>query len=179
MNNFTASNTPTETEALVAFFDLTAFAKSVKNDSSHEVFDFLSDYYELVGEMIESAGGTIIKFIGDAGLVVFPSSKVNEGVIALKKVKDQGDAWLSQRNRASKTVVKIHYGPVTCGPLGTRTEKRLDIIGVTVNTAALLHSKGFAMSAQVFRKLNPDTRKLFKKHTLPITYIPVEARHQD
>jgi hypothetical protein len=36
-----------------------------------------------------------------------------------------------------------------------------------------------ALSPQAFRKLEPETRKLFKKHTPPVTYIPVEERHRD
>lgn len=179
MNHFKEIDTPTELEALVAFFDLTAFVKFSKDFSPQEIFGILSEFYEFTGEIIESAGGDIIKFIGDAGLVIFPDHKVDEGVIALKKLKDEGDAWLAGRKIASKNIIKIHYGPVICGPLGTRTDKRFDIIGLTVNTAALLRSNGFAMSAQVFRKLSSETRERFKKHTPPITYIPVEESHRD
>lgn len=179
MINFREINSPTEIEALVAFFDLTAFDKFSRSYSAKEIFEILSEFYEFTGEIIESAGGHIVKFIGDAGLVVFSDDKVDEGVVALKKVKEQGDAWLVRRNIVSKNILKVHYGPVICGPLGTLTEKRVDIIGSTVNTAALLKSNGFAISAQVFRKLNPETRKLFKKHSQPISYIPVEERHKD
>ena len=75
--------------------------------------------------------------------------------------------------------VKVHFDPVICGPIGTRTDKRFDVYGYTVNTAATLKSNGFAMTPQVFRKLRADTRKLFKKHTPPIRYIPLESRHTD
>jgi hypothetical protein len=49
----------------------------------------------------------------------------------------------------------------------------------TVNIAATLKSNDLAITPQLFRRLNPDTRKLFKKHTPPITYIPVNESHQD
>jgi hypothetical protein len=42
-----------------------------------------------------------------------------------------------------------------------------------VNTAATLESRNFALSAQAFRKLGPAARKAFRKHTPPVTYIPV------
>lgn len=63
------------------------------------------------------------------------------------------------------------------GPIGTRNDKRLDVFGETVNIAAMLKANGIAITPQVFRKLEPETRKLFKKHTPPVTYIPVEERH--
>jgi class 3 adenylate cyclase len=75
--------------------------------------------------------------------------------------------------------IKAHFGAAVCGPIGTKTEKRFDVYGQSVNTAATLKSNGMAISPQVFRKLDPETRKLFKKHTLPVTYIPVEESHRD
>ncbi len=178
MKTFQEIQTPTEIQALVGFFDLTAFAQSSRRFSTSDLFGLLSDYYEWTGDLIESSGGRIIKFIGDAGLVLFPKTEVNAGVLAFKRLKEEGDKWIAQRGMASKHIVKLHYGPVICGPLGTRSHKQLDVIGMTVNTAALLKSNGFAMSAQVFRQLQPDVRKLFKKHTPPITYIPLTERHQ-
>jgi hypothetical protein len=38
-----------------------------------------------------------------------------------------------------------------------------------------MDSTGFAMSSQVFWKLAPENRHLFKKHTPPISSITVEA----
>ena len=38
---------------------------------------------------------------------------------------------------------------------------------------------GFAMTPEAFRKLGPETRKLFKKHTPPVVYIPIEQPHRD
>jgi len=40
-----------------------------------------------------------------------------------------------------------------------------------------METHGFAMSPQVFRKLEPETRELFKGHTLPITYILMDEPH--
>ena len=54
-----------------------------------------------------------------------------------------------------------------------------DIYGEAVNIAAVLQSNGLTLTAQVFQKLDSSTRQLFKKHTPPITYIPVEEAHAD
>jgi hypothetical protein len=45
-----------------------------------------------------------------------------------------------------------------------------------VNTAALLKSDGFAMTPELFRELDANTQKLFKKHTPHITDIPLGER---
>jgi hypothetical protein len=48
-----------------------------------------------------------------------------------------------------------------------------------VLTAAVLKSNRFAITSQVFRKLGPETRKIFKQYTPPVVYIPTEERHQE
>ncbi|MBT5873387.1 MAG: adenylate/guanylate cyclase domain-containing protein [Candidatus Latescibacteria bacterium] len=168
---------PQERELLVAFFDLTRFHHYCQNHSDLEITEMLDGYYELVGDIVEVAGGSVVKFIGDAGLLAFPDTDVNEGVVALKALKDTGDRWLKSHGVPCEAIIKAHFGSVQCARLGTRSDKRLDLMGLTVNTASLLSSRGIALTPQVFRKLDPATRKLFKKHTPPVTYIPVPERH--
>ncbi len=143
------------------------------------LFDLMSDYFELTGDIIETAGGKIVKFIGDESLIVFPEDKVDEGVQALKKLKDETDSFFKEKDLSCRLGVKMHFGQVICGRLGTKTDKTFDILGDNVNYAARLQSYGFAMTPQVFRKLKKKTRTLFKKHTPPIRYIPVEESHKD
>ncbi len=166
-------------DLLASFFDLTTFARYVQNRNAQDVFELLSDYYQLVGDIIEEVNGKVVKFIGDAGLVVFPEDAVSEGVLALRKLKNEGDAWLADRDTPCKHRIKAHFGHVHCGRIGTRTSKQFDVFGETVNIAAVLQSNGLTLTAQVFQKLDSSTRQLFKKHTPPITYIPVEEAHAD
>lgn len=170
---------PTEMTVLVAFFDLTVFARYARAHSDREIFNFLDDYYGFAGEIIERGGGTVVKFMGDAGLVVFPEDRVDSGVLSLKELKTTGDKWMQHREIPCRHVIKAHFGPVICGPIGTRSDRRFDVFGTTVNTAALLKTSSFAITPQVFRRLEPETRKLFKKHTPPVTYIPKEDKHKD
>ena len=169
---------PVERNLLAAFFDLTYYNRYAKTISALETFDLFSRYFEFVGGIMDVAGGRVVKFIGDAGLIVFPEAGVNAGVVALLELKSRGDAWLAARRVPCRNIVKAHIGPVACGFLGTPTEKRFDVYGMTVNTAAALKSNGFAVSPQVFRRLDPEVRKRFKKHTPPVTYIPVEEKHR-
>ena len=68
----------------------------------------------------------------------------------------------------------LHFGTAVAGPFGSAGNKRHDVIGKVVNTAALLDSSGVTLSVAAFRKLSPPLRRRFKKHTPPVTYIRTE-----
>ena len=80
-------------QALVACSDLSGYAKLYRKFSEEEIFRFLSDYYEFLGEVIAPAGGKVIKFMGDAALMIFPEEKSDEGVKALLSLQTQGDLF--------------------------------------------------------------------------------------
>jgi class 3 adenylate cyclase len=170
---------PQELELVVAYFDLTGFARFCVPRTAAEVFDTLSAYYEFVGEIVEGSGGTVVKFIGDAGLIVYPAVGADQGVVGLKRLKEAGDRWLADHDVSCRHIIKAHVGPVFCGYIGTSTDRRFDVLGGTVNIAVTLQSSGLAITPQLFRKLDPETRKLFKRYTPPVTYIPIEEQHKD
>jgi hypothetical protein len=61
------------------------------------------------------------------------------------------------------------------GPFGAAGARRFDVIGKAVNTAATLaDGSGVTLSVSAFRKLGPELRRRFHKHTPPITYIRLE-----
>ena len=163
---------------LVAFCDLTNYAKISRKVDETEVFKYLSNIYEVIGEIIESSNGQIIKFIGDAALIAFEEKDVDKGIVALKRLKTEIDSYNQKMKYESQLIIKAHFGQVICGIVGTKTKKNYDIFGNVVNIAATLPSNGYTLSVEAFRKLKPETRKLFKKHTPPITYIGVEEKHK-
>jgi class 3 adenylate cyclase len=169
----------TTVQTLVACSDLTGYAKLTSKLTEEEIFHFLSDYYEFVGDAIAPSGGRVIKFMGDAALMTFPEAQVDLGVRSLLALQGQGDKFLSNRGISCRHHIRAHFGSIQQGALGTRTDKRLDIIGSTVNTMFLLKASEFAITPEAFRKLKPETRKVFKKHTPPVTYIPLSLSHKD
>ena len=102
------------------------------------------------------------------------SLNVSFMAFSLKKLKSEIDTYNKKNSYESCLIVKAHFGKVLTGMLGTKNDKRFDIIGNAVNIAAGLKSNGFAITLDTFNKLNKETRKLFKKHTLPFTYITTE-----
>ncbi|MFC1891952.1 adenylate/guanylate cyclase domain-containing protein [Thermodesulfobacteriota bacterium] len=170
---------PITLDLVVAFSDLTGFARFSRTKTREDLFDFISGYYEFTGDIIEQAGGTVVKYIGDSILIAYPEEIVDDAVLNLISLKDSGDQWLRGKGSKCKHIIKVHCGAVICGEVGSGESKRFDIFGDTVNNTALLQSHGYSMTPQLFRKLNSNTRKYFKKHTPPITYIPIEERHTD
>lgn len=163
---------PNESELLVAFSDLDLFSKYSRTLTDAEVFALMNDYFEFAGEVIESGGGKAVKFMGDAILAVFPGEGADAGVRALLRLKSDGDAWFAGRGAPCTHRIKAHLGRAVIGPVGTPGDKRPDVYGQAVNTAATLRSDGLAISVQAFRALSPATRKLFRKHTPPAAYVP-------
>ena len=171
MTNLNSIKSMVEADLLISFFDLTNFVKISGERTAPEMFGMLSEFYELAGKITEAAGGKIVKFIGDAGLAIFPDAMADNGVLALRDLKIKAEEFFARRKVSTRLIVKIHFGSAAIGPLGVSGDKRTDVIGESVNTAATLASKGFAISPQAFRKLSAETRKLFRKHTPPVVYI--------
>jgi len=161
----------TEVPLLIAFVDLTRFGAQSERTDDLELAETLDAYYEHIGAAVQGAGGTVVKFEGDAALIVFPASEVDRGVETLLALKDSVDHLMAQRGWGCRLIAKAHFGTVIAGPFGVAGDKRPDVIGRAVNTAAMLDATGVTLSVEAFRKLGRDLRARFKKHTPPITYI--------
>ena len=70
-------------EGLVVISDLTGYAKFAARQTEEEIFHLLAAYYELVGDIVETAHGRVIKFMGDAALVFFDENAADAGVRAM------------------------------------------------------------------------------------------------
>ncbi|MFI4995728.1 MAG: adenylate/guanylate cyclase domain-containing protein [Hyphomicrobiales bacterium] len=165
------TNLHSETPLLVAFVDLTRFMAQSKRVSDADVAATLDAYYERVAAAAEEAGGRMVKFFGDGALMVFDEDEVDRGVQALMDLKDAVDSFMDDRGWDCRLTVKAHFGTAIAGPFGAPGAKRYDVIGKTVNTAATLDATGVTLSVAAFRKLDPELRRRFKKHTASVTYI--------
>jgi class 3 adenylate cyclase len=91
-------------------------------------------------------------------------------------LRDSVNDMLCKEGWNSQLGVKMHVGDVVVGEFGPTDQKRFDIVGGEVNITARLPTRSFALSAEMFRSLSSEARALFKKHTPPITYIPLDDR---
>jgi adenylate cyclase len=172
-----SSGVVTEQTVLVAFADLTGYAQVASSGRTpRELLQLMNAYFEVVGDLVEGAGGVVVKCLGDAALMVFPIERADGAVQALLRLKSEGDSWLSRQGLASTQQIKVHVGPVARAPVGTRTAKWDDVYGTAVNIAARLPGQGLTLSPEAFRQLRPETRQRFKRHTAQVVYIRNEDR---
>jgi adenylate cyclase len=160
-----------EISMLVVFVDLTRFGAQSQRVDDVELADTIDAYYEQVGAAVQAAGGRVVKFVGDGVLIVFPEDGVDRGVEMLLALKAAVDRAMAERRWECRLAAKAHFGPAIAGPFGLTDDKRYDVLGKTVNTAAMLDSTGVTLSVPAFRKLGPALRKRFRKHTPPVIYI--------
>ena len=166
---------PIKANLLICFYDLSRFADIAKKFDGLEGFDVLNGMAVTVIRSIKKTRGRVIKFIGDAGLIVFPEDSVDEGVLALLKLRDEIIEYFKTRGVNVKLHVGVHFGEVVIGPFGEDPNRSIDVGGDSVNRASMLAGRDyrdkFVISPQAFRKLKPETRKMFHKFTPPVVYI--------
>ena len=168
-----ALEAPIQATVLVALADCSRFMSRSRGRTSAELFTELNDLYLLIEDAITAAGGLVVKFMGDAALIVFPDALADAGVVTLLELKASVDGWLVSRHLGDGLVVNAHVGEVTLGRMGRAGH--LDVIGETVHIAATLGARSFGISQQAFRRLSPESRKRFQRYTPPIHYRPIDA----
>ena len=162
---------PIETNLLVVVFDMTHFSKYSRKYPSMNIFNKMVKFNETSSKFVKEHGGLILKFIGDAGLAIFPEDNASESIVAMAKFKAEMDRWLEKNLPGSHLAVNCHIGPVTVGPAaGFNGQSQIDIFGETVNICFTMSQRGFVISPQAFRSLSAEARKQFKKFTPPIIY---------
>jgi len=160
-----------KTETLgVAFFDLSRIAEWSSSERDAVLASFFQAFYELAANHIEPAGGRIVKFMGDAGLAVFPEDSAEDVIFALAAFAREARERAGAYGLDTYLNVSVHVGPVLAGSFGPPGAARFDVIGKTVNIAARLGRRGLTLSSQACRCLSEDGRKRFEKLMQPITY---------
>jgi class 3 adenylate cyclase len=66
----------TERNLLIVFTNLSRFSAQSFRETDTGIADIVDAYYEAVGTATKAAGGTVVKFIGDGALIVFPENGV-------------------------------------------------------------------------------------------------------
>ncbi len=143
-----------ETEAdrrtvTILFADLCGFtALSEKIDP--EVMQTLqNELFEELTEAVQSFGGFVDKFIGDALLALFgaPVAHEDDPERALRAALDManravrlGDRWHRHVDSPLRLHIGVHTGPVVTGGFGAGNAKAYSVTGDTVNSAQRLQS---------------------------------------
>jgi class 3 adenylate cyclase/tetratricopeptide (TPR) repeat protein len=127
----------------VLFADLTGFTPFSEARDPEEVRNFLTQYFDRSREVIETFGGVVDKFIGDAVMAVWGATAANEDDAerAVRAGLELADAiaMLGAENDVPELAVRVGVltGEASVGPGGN--EQGL-VVGDMVNTASRLQS---------------------------------------
>ncbi|GMQ85038.1 MAG: adenylate/guanylate cyclase domain-containing protein [Acidimicrobiia bacterium] len=127
----------------VLFADLTGFTPFSEARDPEEVRSFLTQYFDRSREVIETFGGVVDKFIGDAVMAVWGATVANEDDAerAVRAGLELADAisTLGSENDVPELAVRVGIltGEASVGPGGN--EQGL-VVGDMVNTASRLQS---------------------------------------
>jgi class 3 adenylate cyclase len=108
---------PTECHMVIAVADIARTTQIAQAMSNREMFEMLSEFYELVSGIVEGVGGKVVKFMGDAALVVFPGNAPGQAIARLRRLKTEGEDWLGRYSSDPQIYLKAHIGSVVCGCL--------------------------------------------------------------
>ena len=154
----------------VAFFDLSRISEWADGEQDETAAAFFQRFYCLAAERLESAGGRIVKFMGDAGMLVFEPESAETVILALDEFARDSRKLARQAGLDTYLNVNVHVGPAITGSFGPPGAERFDVIGKAVNVAARLGRRGLTLSPQAFRCLGAEARKRFQKLAPPTTY---------
>lgn len=137
--------------AALWFSDLREFTSMTEHLPAEEVLEILNTYFEHVYQAVNTYGGEVLRFIGDAMLIVFPAEDDRKRRAACKAALDAAmDAFNtlavlnSMRRRAGKPEIKfgvgLHVGQVVYGNVGAPERLDFTVMGTAVNRTARLES---------------------------------------
>ena len=144
-----------EIDAALWFSDLREFTLLTESLPAGDVLDLLNAYFEHVHSAVTAYGGEILRFIGDAMLIVFPVQEGKDPATARRDACRAAldaavDAFSSLavlnrlRERDGKPVIRfgvgLHFGHVIYGNVGAPGRLDFTVMGPAVNRTARLET---------------------------------------
>lgn len=130
----------TTVDAVVGFCDLRGFTARSATLSPVEVTEFLNRWFDQIEAACAPRGGEILKFIGDAALVLWPIGPDGDAAAACNAAIDA--ACDLTRNLAAEGDLRgglaLHRGEVAYGNIGAAERLDFTVIGTAVNIASRL-----------------------------------------
>ncbi len=170
-----------EKETVILFVDLRDFTKLSEKVLPYDVVYILNKYYSVCGEVIESNGGRLDKFIGDGIMAIFDTtSNINtnskNALLSANKIssrmKQLNEDLFLEFSEKIKFGIGVHAGNTIVGMMGYGNNISETVVGDNVNIASRLEglSKKFKceliVSKYVADNAKVNTTKLKSKKVL-------------
>jgi adenylate cyclase len=137
--------------AALWFSDLRDFTVLTETLSVEQLLESLNVYFETVERAVRANGGEILRFVGDAMLIVFAQENdqsaksvcqnaLRAAKTALADLESVNQARSTTELPALRFGVGLHYGEVVYGNVGGTHRLDFTVMGVAVNRTARLES---------------------------------------
>lgn len=141
----------TQRTVTIMFTDVVDFTGTAEKTSAGDVAALLNTHFDLIGNCIESEGGTIDKFIGDCVMAFWgaPDAQDDHADRAIRAARAIAQAIA--RDNADRRIrglppvkirIGIHTGPVVAGNIGMTGRSAYTIVGDAVNACNRLEQLG-------------------------------------
>jgi adenylate cyclase len=137
-------------EAVIWFSDLRDSTPLSRSLGERRFLELLNDYFEATAGAVLEHGGEVLRFIGDASLAVFPTSREPPAAACRRAVaaarSARARAGESNARRAGAGLppfacgVGLHLGRVLYGNIGTPDRLEFSVIGAAANEAARIEA---------------------------------------
>ena len=136
--------------AVLWYCDLRGFTALAEKQPLAEVLALLDAYFDAIAQPVVARGGEILKFIGDAMLVMFPCEPREQAVCgacdlaleaaeeAVQRVCALNDTHRPKDGTTIECGVAVHVGEVMYGNIGAADRLDFTVIGHAVNLVARL-----------------------------------------
>lgn len=190
----------------IIFSDLKDYSRITQSMGAQQLIGTLNTYFGAMNEIIDTHGGCVIEFLGDAVLAVFGApykreSHACDAVLAARYMQERldrlneawerdGTAYLWQECGVEKLSMRIgiHTGYVVAGNMGSLSRMKYAVIGDTVNIAARLETlnnsldTNILLSDAVKKELTPNLKKLLRccgEHSIKGHDKPIQVYTMD
>lgn len=136
-----------ERRVTVLFSDIREFTTLAEAMTPHELVTQLNDYFQCMTREIESRGGVIDKYVGDAIMALFGAPLASEqdaasaqrAALGMVRALDELNALRAEQGlRPWMNGIGIHTGQAVAGTMGSEDRWSYTVIGDSVNLAARL-----------------------------------------
>lgn len=158
-------------DVAVVFVDIVGSTTMATELPPDQVVELLNRFFAVVVEVVDSRGGSINKFEGDAALCVFgaPIGRPDASGDALAAAREMADG-LARELPALGVGIGVSAGPVVAGNVGAASRHEYTVIGDPVNEAARLTEiaksieGGVVASGAVFSRAGEAEQALWQHH---------------
>lgn len=145
-------------EVVVFFSDIRGFTAFSEKRSPEEVVEMLNEYFAVMVNIINTHGGVVDKFIGDAIMAVWGAPQASErdahnavrACLEMRRSLEKLNEKRMQRDQPPINIgMGLHAGNAISGTIGSDERMEYTVIGNTVNTASRIEASTKAFGSDL------------------------------